>query len=147
MVFSSWEGEAAVFEIEVFNALQTRLRPSKYTTSLQTTLQNATHPKLQNEDDVTWSPQINIPARRTNKHSARSRDRWLILNLSHYTGNMYHIAHSCTSLTCVLYFISLFLIWRPGFEPTVQLKGWNLRALPNETHHMMASILNTPERS
>ena len=41
-----------------------------------------------------------------------------------------------------MYFISIFLDWHLGFEPTLQLKGWNLRALQNETH-MRASILNT----
>ena len=38
-------------------------------------------------------------------------------------------------------FISIFLDWRLRFEPTLQLKGWNLRAHQNETH-MRTSILN-----
>ena len=33
-----------------------------------------------------------------------------------------------------LYFISIFLDRRLEFDPTFQLKGWNLRALQNETH-------------
>jgi hypothetical protein len=49
--------------------------------------------------------------------------------------------NSCTSLVWVLCFISIFLDWRLGFEPTLQLKTWNLRALQNETR-MRASILN-----
>ena len=40
----------------------------------------------------------------------------------------------------IFYFISIFLDWRLGFEPSLQLKGQNLRALQNETH-MRASIL------
>ena len=32
----------------------------------------------------------------------------------------------CISLIWVLYFISIFLDWRLGFEPAFQLKGWNL---------------------
>jgi hypothetical protein len=40
-----------------------------------------------------------------------------------------------------LCFISIFLDWRLGFEPTLQLRGWNLRALQNETH-TRASIFN-----
>ena len=59
-----------VFKIEVFNALQTRFNPSKYTTSLKTTLQNAT-PNCKNED-LTWSPQCNMPTTRTNKRRASS---------------------------------------------------------------------------
>ena len=55
---------------------------------------------------------------------------------------MYHIYNSCTSLIWVLYFNSKFLDWHLGFEPTLQLKGWDLRSLQNESH-MRASILNT----
>ena len=41
-----------------------------------------------------------------------------------------HVLYSsCTSLIWVLYFISTSLDSRLGFEPTLQLKGWNLRAL------------------
>ena len=49
--------------------------------------------------------------------------------------------------TCTIQFIhkfntrSIFLDWRLGFELALQLKGWNLRALQNETH-MRASIVN-----
>ena len=50
--------------------------------------------------------------------------------------------NSCASLIWVLYVISIFLDWRLRFEPTLWLKGWNLRVLQNETH-MRASILNT----
>ena len=49
--------------------------------------------------------------------------------------------NSCTSLMRVLCFISMFLDWCLGFEPTLQLKGRKLRALQNETH-VRASILN-----
>ena len=54
-----------------------------------------------------------------------------------------HPYDSCTSLTWVLYFISvIFLDWYLEFEPALHLKGWNVRALQNETH-MRTSILNT----
>ena len=54
-----------------------------------------------------------------------------------------HIPYnSCTSLIWFLCFISIFLGWHLGSEPTLQLKSSTLRALPNETH-MRASILNT----
>ena len=53
-----------------------------------------------------------------------------------------HVSYdSSTSLIRVLYFISIFLDWRLGFEAALQLKGSNLRALQNESH-MWASILN-----
>jgi hypothetical protein len=46
-----------------------------------------------------------------------------------------HVTYNpCTSLMWFLCFISLFLDWCLGFEPTFQLKGWNLRVLQNETH-------------
>ena len=91
-------------------------------------------PQIENED-VTWSPQYNLPVTRTNKRRAlvttRSKVRWFILKSSHYTGK--HVPYnSCTSFIWVLYFISISLDWRLGFEA----------ALQNETH-MRASILNT----
>ena len=44
----------------------------------------------------------------------------------------------------VLYFISTFLLDRHlGFEPTLQLKGWNSRALQNETHMRASILMNT----
>ena len=94
-------------------------------------------------EDVTWSPQYNLSATRTNKRRALSLpnielDDWFLF-LQIVLETSYH---SCTSLTWVLYFISIFLDWRLGFERAFQLKGWNLRALQNETH-MRASILNT----
>ena len=100
-------------------------------------------PQIENEDD-TWSPRYYLPATRTNKSrgivTTRSRVRGLIPKPSHCTWNMYD---SCTSLNKVLYFISIYLDWRLGFEPTLQLNGWNLwlRGLQNETH-VRASILN-----
>ena len=42
-----------------------------------------------------------------------------------------------------MYFIFIFLDWRLGFEPTLQLKGLNLRVLQNETH-TRTSILTIP---
>jgi hypothetical protein len=50
--------------------------------------------------------------------------------------------NSCTTFIWALYFISMFLDWHLGFEPTLQHNfGWNSGALQNETH-MRASILN-----
>ena len=83
------------------------------------------NPNLQKED-VTWSPRYNLPAIGTNRRmgivTTESGVRWLILDSSHCTGNMYHI-YSCTSLIWVLCFISIYLDWRLGFEPSLQLKG------------------------
>ena len=45
-------------------------------------------------------------------------------------------------LSMSLCFISIFLDWCLGFEPTIRLKCKNLRPLQNETH-MRASILTT----
>ena len=73
--------------------------------------------------------------------TTRSRVRELILNSSHCIGSMYSY-NSCTSLIWVLHFLSIFLDWRIGIEPGLQLKGWILRALQNEAH-MRGSILNT----
>ena len=54
-------------------------------------------PQIENED-VTWSPQYNMPATKTNKHRALSLQKhevkWLILQSSNYTGNIYHIIHA-----------------------------------------------------
>ena len=36
--------------------------------------------------------------------------------------------NSCTSLRWLLYFISIFLDWRLGFELALWLNGWNLRS-------------------
>ena len=54
-------------------------------------------PQSENEG-VTWSHHYNLPVARTNKCRAfvttRSGVRWLILDSSHYTGNMYHIIYA-----------------------------------------------------
>ena len=97
-----------MFKIEVFNALQMRFGPSKYT-SLKTTLQE-TQPQTEIED-VTQSPQYNLPTTRTNKRTRalslqEVEFRWSILNSSHCTGNMYYITHAqvqckfCISILC-----------------------------------------------
>ena len=100
-------------------------------------------PRIENED-VTWSLQYNLHATRTNKRrtfvTTRSRVRWFILKFSHCTKNMYHIIHTQINMSS-FFPISIFLDRRLRFEPTLQLKGWNLKALQNETH-MRASILN-----
>jgi hypothetical protein len=99
-------------------------------------------------EDVTWNPQYFSPATRTNKRRALSLqevelDGWfsiLHIILKHVPYN------SCTSLIWALYFISIYLDWRFQFEPTLSLKGWNLRALQNEIHMKITNNhkLNTP---
>jgi hypothetical protein len=102
-----------------------------------------TQPQIENED-ATWSPRYNLHVTKTNKRRTlslqRSGIRWLILDSSHYTWNMYHMT-LYTILVWALYFNSIFLDWRLGFEPTLQPHSWNLRALQNEIHRR-ASILN-----
>ena len=103
-----------------------------------------TQPQIENED-VTWSPQYNMLVTRTNKRRALSLqevelDGWfLILHIVLETCTIY--CNSCTTLMWILSFISIFLDWRLEFEPALQFKSWNLRALQNETH-VGASILN-----
>ena len=115
-------------------------------TSLKTTFQNAT-PNWQWRCHLESS--VDSAGTRTNKRRAlsilvRSWVRWLILDSSHCTWK--HVPHnSCTNLVPVLYFISIFMDWRLGFEPALQLKSWNLRALQNETR-TRASILNIGTR-
>ena len=83
-----------------------------------------THSQIENED-VTWTPQYNMPATRTNKHRALSLqeaelDGWFV-NSSHCTKIMYHMIHAQV-LIWVLYFISIFLDWRFRFD---QLFNWS----------------------
>ena len=78
------------------------------------------------KDYISWSPQYNLPATKTNKRRALSLqtvelDGWfLILHIVLKPCTMYHVNH--TSLIWVLYFISILLDWRLEFEPTLQLK-------------------------
>ena len=125
----------AMFKLGVFNALQTRFGPSKYT-SLKTTLQNA-NPNWKWRHHL--KSQFNPPATTTNKRRSLplqevELDGWFLV-FWFFTLYWKHVPHnSCTSLIWVLYFISIFLDWRLGFEPALQLKRWNLRALHHETH-------------
>ena len=59
----------SVFKIEVLNALQTRLAPSKHTSLSKQPFK--TQPQTENED-VTWSPQYNLSTTRTNNRRALS---------------------------------------------------------------------------
>jgi hypothetical protein len=73
-------GLVPMFKIKVFNALQTRFGPLKYT-SLKTTLQNAT-PNCKWRRH--WSPQHNPPTTRINKHRTLSLqevelDGWFLI--------------------------------------------------------------------
>ena len=123
------ESLGQMFKIEVFNALlNTDLALQTIPLSKQPF---KTQPQLESED-VTWSPQYNLSTTRTNKRRALSLqtvelDGWFS-NSSHCTRK--HVPHnSCTSWIRVLYFISIFLDRRLRFEPTFQLKGWNLKTL------------------
>ena len=117
-----------------------RFRPSNYTSLKQPFKMQL---QIENED-VTWSPQYNLPVTRTNKRRALSSqevelDGWFLI----FTLYCKHVPYnSCTTLTWVLYFTPIFLDWRLEFEQALQLKGCNLWTLHNETQ-MRASILNT----
>jgi hypothetical protein len=84
-----------------------------------------TQPQIENED-VTWSPQYKLPVTRTNKVRAMwlqgvELDGWFLILPALYWKQV--SCNSCTSLVWVLHFISIFLDWCLGFEPTLQLKG------------------------
>ena len=56
-----------MFKLKVFNALQTRFGPSKYTSI------NPFKTQSQIEyEDITWTPQYNLPTTRSNKCRALS---------------------------------------------------------------------------
>jgi len=106
-------------------------------------LQNAT--QIENED-FSWSPQYNLPTTRTNERMSLSLqevelDGWFVILQIVLETCTYHILFMHKFNVSVLYFISVFLDWRLGFEPTLQLKSWNLRVCENETC-MRASILS-----
>ena len=128
-----------MFKIEVFNAPTTWFGPSKYT-SLKTTLQNAA--QIENED-VTWSPQYNTLATRTNKRRALSlqeveSNRWYL--------NLHFVLETCTiwfmhkcsmSLTFHFYILGLTSwIWtNPSTEELKfeSLSKWNSCGLQSWT--------------
>ena len=119
---------SSMVKIEVFNALQMRFGPSKYT-SLKTTLQNAA-------PNGKWRRHLKSSIWFACHKNQQAQGLVTTLYWKHVSCN------SCTSLMRVLYSISIFLDWHWGFEAPFQLKDCNLRALQNETH-MRASILNT----
>ena len=103
-----------------------------------------TQPQIENED-VTWSPQYNLPTTRTTKRRALSLeevelDGWLLI--LHIVFKTFTIRFMHKFNMSFFYFISIFLDWRVGFEPILQLKRKNLRAVQNE-NHMRASTLVT----
>ena len=76
--------------------------------------------------DVTWSPWYNLRVTRTNKRRTLSPHEAEIDMVDSWLFTLYrkHVPYnSCTSWIWVLYCISIFLDWRLGFEPTLQLKG------------------------
>ena len=103
--------------------------PSKYT-FIKKTFHNATP----NWEDITWSPQYNLHATRTNKRRALSLqevevDAWFLI--------LHIVLETCTtsfkhkfnmSFICHFYTIGLMCwIWT-----NLQLKRWSLKALQNE---------------
>ena len=127
-------------KIEAFDALQPQFGPYQIIPLSKHPF--ATRPRIEN-DDVTWSPWYNLPVTRTNKRRALSLpevelDGWFLI---HCIGNMYHVLHAQVYYEFCISF-RMFVDRRLGFEPTRQVKGWNMRALQNETY-MRASILNT----
>ena len=84
-----------MFKIEVFNALQMRFDPSEIYLSQNNP--SETQPQIENEG-ITWSPQYNMPVRRTNKRRPLSLqevelDGWFLI-LHIVLENMYHIIHA-----------------------------------------------------
>jgi hypothetical protein len=124
----------AMFKIEVFKR---EFGPSKYT-SLKATLQNAT-PKWEwrrhLKSSIIYPPQELINGWHWHyKKWSCMVDSWFFkLHWKHAPYN------SCTSLIWILHFISIFIDWRLGFEPTLQLKGWILKTLQNESHTRLQS--------
>ena len=85
-----------MFKIEVFNALQTRFGLQSIPHSKQPF---RTQPHIENED-ITWSPQCNMPTTWTNKHRALSPqevklDGWFLI-------------HHIVLKTCTIYFKNKF---------------------------------------
>ena len=102
-----------------------------------------TQPQIGNED-VTWSPQYNLPTTRTNKR------RVLSLQEVKLHDRFFNSPHCIGDMCCIKFmhkfhmsFVSIliFLDRRLGFRPTLQLTCQYLRALQNE-NRMRTSILN-----
>ena len=130
----------AMFKIEVFNALQMRLGPSKYTSLKHNPSKR--NPKLKMKTSLKVLNLICPPQGPTNIRQCHYKQYKYMVDSYFFTLYWKHEQYtSYTSLILVLYFMPIFLDRRLGFEPTLQLKGWNLRALQNETH-MRASTLN-----
>ena len=121
--------------------------PSKLDLALQNTPLSKqffkTQPQIENED-VTWSPQYNMPATRTNKSRALSLqevelDGWSLIRqiivLKTCTYNSY------TSFNVSFVFHSYILGSTSWIWTNASTKGLKLSALRNETH-TKASILN-----
>ena len=77
-------------------------------------------PQIENED-ITWSPQYNMSVTTTKQRKALllqevELDGWFVIHTLYWKHVPYN---SCTTLTWVLYYISIFLDWRLGFEPTL----------------------------
>ena len=81
-----------------------------------------------------WSLQYNMSTIRTNKRLSLREvelNGWLLI--LHIILETCIIWNSCTSFIWVFYFISIFLDWRLGFEPTLQLKGLSLSHSPSKS--------------
>ena len=125
-----------MFKIEVFNALQTRFGTSKYT-SLKTQPQIETHTSIEILN-INYMPQK--PTCVTNIVTTRSKVRWLILNSSHCTGNMYHIIHAQVQCElCISFLYSWIDVldsnqpfnWRAKIREPFKMKLiWGLQSWP-----------------
>ena len=124
-------GGGAMFKIEVFNVFQMRFGPSKCT-SLKTT------------PNWKWRRHLKssiYSARHKNQQvqgivNTRRRVRWLILNSSHCTGNMYHIIMHKFSMSFVIHFCILGLMSWIWTNPSAEI-------LKFESPSKWNSILNT----
>ena len=117
----------SVFKIEVFNALQMWFGPSNI--YLSQTNPSKHNPEFKMKTSLEVLNIIYLPQEPTSVGHCTTRRgvKWLITIFSHCTKNMYHIIQA-QSLIWLLGFISIFLDWRLGFEPTLQPKGLNFRA-------------------
>ena len=148
-VREAWEGRCladwrcdlawAVFKLDVFDALETWFAPLKHT-SLKTTLQNAT--QVENETSLEVLNTICPPQEPTcvGIVLTRSGVKWLILNYSHCTRNMYHIIHAQVWYEFCISFLSFWIDvlelkqsfnWRVEIWEPFKIKlMWELQSWP-----------------
>ena len=111
--------EHLMFKIEVFNALQTRFGPSKYTSLKHNPSKR--NPKLKTKTSLEILRTI-CPSQEPTSAGHRHDEKWSYMIDSQFlTFYSKHVPYnSCTSFTRVLYFIPIPSDRRLGFEPTLQ---------------------------